>query len=87
MRSKEGSLADSSKAERGGSPFGANWSAQNTGNIANLVAKLTDHVSALGGMVIKRKSPELLVEEKRLPQEKRKILLAQKLKDEFLSLN
>jgi len=87
VRSKEGSLADSSKAERGGSPFGANWSAQNTGNIANLVAKLTDHVSALGGMVIKRKSPELLVEEKRLPQEKRKILLAQKLKDEFLSLN
>ena len=85
VRSKEGALADATQSERGGSPFGANWSAQNTGNIANLVAKLTEKAKAIGGVVVKHKPPEMSPNERQLPQEQRKILLARKLKEEFLA--
>jgi hypothetical protein len=53
IRSKRGKLADSAKAKRGGSPHGLNWAAQNTGNIASLVAWLQIKVSEKGGSVRK----------------------------------
>jgi len=54
IRSKSGKLADSSKPERGGM-LGANWSAQNTGNIANTIRQLEEKVKEVGGSVRKFK--------------------------------
>lgn len=85
IRSKEGALADSSRKERGGAPTGANWSAQNTGNIANLVAKLEEKAKERGGCVRRRNAPFLEPHERKLPQDRRKILIARKLREEFLA--
>jgi len=85
VRSKENSLADASKANRGGSPFGANWSAQNTGNIGRFIQKLTDKAQERGGTVLKRQPPKLSLEERQLPEKQQKILIAEKLREEFLA--
>lgn len=53
IRSKKGRLADGTKPERGGSPTGLNWSAQNTGSIASLVAQLQVKAPEYGGTVTK----------------------------------
>lgn len=82
---KPGALADASKEERGGAPFGPNWSAQNTGNIARLVQKLTRKAQELGGIVVKLKPPELSLEERQLPDDQRKVVLARKLREKFLA--
>lgn len=52
IRSKKGKLADGSKPERGGM-LGPNWSAQNTGNIGNVVRLLEQKVRERGGTVRK----------------------------------
>lgn len=85
IRSKEGALADASDCTRGGSPTGANWSAQNTGNIGRFIQKLADKAAERGGSVIKRKSPELSSDERQLSGQERKILIAHKLRKEFLA--
>ena len=85
VRSKPGALADASKSDRKGSPTGPNWSAQNTGNIARLIQKLTDKASEHGGTVIKRNPPLLSLEERQLPDAQRKIFIAKKLREEFLA--
>ena len=84
VRSKEGALSDASKSERGG-PLGPNWAAQNTGNIGNLLAVLTEKVKECGGSVIKREPPLLSRRQRKLPPGVRKIELARKLKEEFLA--
>lgn len=55
VRSKKGKLADSSQKDRGGSPHGLNWAAQNTGHIAALVAQLEIKASEIGGTVTRVK--------------------------------
>src|SRR3989344_165686 len=85
VRSKQGALADASDPTRGNSPFGANWSAQNTGNIGRFLQKLTDKAVENGGTVIKRKAPALSLQERSLTDDQRKILIARKLRDEFLA--
>lgn len=50
VRSKEGKIADSSKKNRGG-VLGLNWSAQNTGSIAEFVAWLRIKAAERGGTV------------------------------------
>lgn len=83
VRSKEGKLADSAKPERGGSPTGLNWSAQNTGSIAYLVQWLEEKVKEHGGSVTKHK----LTLDSTPPAQghENKVWMAQKLKDSFLA--
>lgn len=50
VRSKPGKLADSEKRERGGT-LGLNWSAQNTGSLAEFVLLLTQKAEEKGGSV------------------------------------
>jgi hypothetical protein len=57
VRSKAGKLADSSKKERGGSPLGLNWGAQNTGSFARLVAQLDEKVKERGGSLRRHSIP------------------------------
>ncbi len=75
-----GGLADSSKPERRGQ-IGLNWSVQNTGSIARLVAHLDEKAKEYGGYVIKHKPSSSPV----LGREgKNKIAMAQRLKVSFL---
>ena len=82
VRSKEGKLADTEQAGRGGM-LGLNWSAQNTGAIGLLVRWLEEKVKEHGGSVRKHTLPAVLP---RLPQapDERKIPLAHVLRDDFL---
>ena len=50
IRGKEGALADKNNPERGGT-LGANWSAQNTGSLAQLRQLLEQKVTEWGGSV------------------------------------
>lgn len=83
VRSKEGKLADGSNPERGGSPKGLNWSAQNTGSIGYLTSWLEEKVREHGGSVTKHKlrldsPPEVQGHDN-------KIWMARKLKESFLA--
>jgi hypothetical protein len=85
IRSKEGRLADKSKPERGGAPDGLNWSAQNTGSMANLVAWLKVKASEKGGSV---KRFRLTFSGARPPVGRghsNKLAMARQLKTEFLA--
>jgi transposase len=82
IRSKEGKLADAEKPERGGR-LGLHWSAQNTGNIAALVAWLEEKTKERGGSVLRHR---LVISES--PEERgefNKLFLARALRDSFLS--
>jgi len=82
IRSKEGKLADGKKPERGGSPKGLNWSAQNTGSIGYLVQWLEEKSKERGGTVIKHKL--ILDEPPEAEGHQNKIWMARKLKEDFL---
>ncbi|TSC79798.1 MAG: IS605 OrfB family transposase [Parcubacteria group bacterium Gr01-1014_18] len=84
IRSKAGSLADSTQSERGGAPIGPNWAAQNTGNLARLVDILTEKAKEKGGRVIEESAPSFSEEELLAAKEDKKIFLAKKLREKFL---
>ena len=75
-----GGLADGSKAERGGA-LGLNWSVQNTGSIARLVAHLDEKAKEYGGFVIQHKPMLPPVPGK---GEENKIPMARRLQQDFL---
>ena len=82
VRSKEGKLADSSQADRRGT-LGKNWSAQNTGTLANLLARLKIKASERGSRV------ETFALQSPYPYSanymRRKVLMARTLRDQYLA--
>ncbi|MEK7552460.1 MAG: hypothetical protein AAB534_03530 [Patescibacteria group bacterium] len=82
VRSKNAALADSSKPERGGSPKGLNWSAQNTGSFARLVAHLEEKAKERGGTV--RKHKVVLAVPPPCIGHENKIWMAERLRESFL---
>ena len=84
IRSKEGKLADSEAAERGG-PLGLNWSAQNTGAIGYLARWLETKAPEYGGSVRKCRLPYEALP-KGLPQgHENKIAIAKAMRDYTLT--
>lgn len=82
IRSKEGKLADRSKKERGG-VLGLNWSAQNTGSIAEFTAWLRVKAAERGGTVQTHRLAHFPKSEG--TGSDNKIALARALRESFLS--
>ena len=83
IRSKEGALANASNPERGG-PMGKNFLVQSTG-VNSLVQKLAEKVKEIGGSVKKVDTPVLGKEFRDVASGPKKILIARKMREEFLS--
>lgn len=82
VRSKEGKIADRSKKERGG-VLGLNWSAQNTGSIAEFTAWLRIKAAERGGTVRTHRLSYFPKSEG--TGRENKIALARALRESFLS--